>query len=142
MVEPITALQIIYGEQTAPPEGFNKKEQDLNMKAGGEYVYLCCSTDRAKGPPITAIQVAASFSKDDPDCIPPGYTKVEGDLNKGAGGKYVYLSYITGTDAKPVTEITFAVGDKHLIWPEKDFYRINQDFNEGAGGCYIYAAYK
>lgn len=143
-LEPVTALKIKYGECTDKLDGFCLGgDQDLNEGAGGEYVYLCYSTDPSKGPPITAIQVAASSSKDDCDCIPPGYTKVEGDLNKGAGGKYVYVSYVTGTKAKPVTEITFVTDDSKLIWPrDSDFYRINQDCNEGAGGRYIYMAYK
>ena len=54
-------------------------------------MYLCYSTTVGTDE-ITGLQVEAVRRKCNPYGIPPGYTKVEGDLNKGAGGKYIYTT--------------------------------------------------
>ena len=138
----ITNLKIIYGKRTSAPSGYTKIPTDLNSGAGGEYIYLAYTRDPSMGTPITAIQCAASSHHHDPACVPPGYTKVDGDLNRGAGGKYIYMSFIRDTSPTPVTEIDVLVGTERLIWPSKDFVRINQDCNQGAEGKYIYIVYK
>ena len=138
---PITGLKILYGKDAQAPPNYTVIPVDLNSEAGGEYIYLAYSTDKNEGLPITAIQVAASGKQDDPDCIPPGYTKVDGDLCKGSGPKYVYMSYVTRTSYESISDISILVGDNHLIWPTKEYVRVNQDLNESAGGKYIYVAY-
>jgi len=137
----ITGLTVIYGENVVPP-GYTKIPIDLNTGAGGEKVYLCYATvDTQPGPGIRAIQCAASGTEEDPKCIPPGFTKVPGDLNKGAGGLYVYLSYNTDFNMPYITELSVISGDKN-VWPKEDMYRIDQDANEGTGGPYVYICFK
>ena len=53
----------------------------------GEYVYVCYTT--GAGDPITFTQVFAGDSEDSE--IQNGYDKLPYDLNKGAGGNYIYL---------------------------------------------------
>ena len=138
----ITDLKVVYGKGATGEEKYTVIPTDLNSGAKGEYVYLAYSKDTSFGEPITAIQVAASGDENDPACIPPGYTKVQGDLSKGARGKYIYVSYVKGTTPNPVTDVEVIVGTKQWIWPKKDYIRINQDCNQGAGGNYVYIVYK
>ena len=140
-VGPITGLKVLYGRHAQAPPKYTVIPVDLNSGTGGDYIYLAYSRDKSEGLPITAIQVAASSTRDDPKCTPPGYKRVEGDLCKGMGLKYVYVSYITRTSYESVCDICILVGDHHLIWPKKEYVRVDQDCNEGAGGKYIYIAY-
>jgi hypothetical protein len=51
------------------------------------------------GTPITDLCIITGKSKDIQ--APVGYTKVEGDLNKGTGGNFVYLCYHRGPAPRP-----------------------------------------
>ncbi|MBM7408410.1 MAC/perforin domain-containing protein [Methanococcus maripaludis] len=71
---------------------------------------------------------------------PYGFKKVDMDLNKGAGGKYIYLCYKEGLDTTtPITDIKVLNG-KHAKAPQ-GYTKINVDLNHKAGGKYIYLAY-
>ena len=67
----------------------------------------------------------------------PGYTMINKDLNKDAGGNFIYLWYKTTTDPdKALRDIRFTYDDFNDI---PSFYTKNaHDLNEGAGGAYIY----
>ena len=55
---------------------------------------------------ITSLEVI-SGSDSEQQC-PPQYTRVNQDLNEGAGGKYIYLCYSTNyLFGKPITDIYF-----------------------------------
>ena len=138
----ITGLTVVYGEYASPPEGYVIIKKDLNRNAGGEFVYLCYSTSKNLGSPITAIQVAASDYQRDPSATPNDFTLISHDLNKGARGKYIYASYATGTSAGPITAVDVMYGEMRNVWPPKEWIRVNQDCNEGARGDFIYIIYK
>lgn len=71
---------------------------------------------------------------------PYGFKKIDVDLNKGAGGKYIYLCYKEGLDtAAPIKDIIVLDG-KNAQAPS-GYNKINIDLNHGAGGKYIYLAY-
>lgn len=75
--------------------------------------------------------------------VPQGFTKINVDLNSGAGGKYIYLCYQKGragsTDPLPITDLVL----RHDKGAQGDGWeKIPQDLNEGAGGDYIYLWYK
>ncbi|MBB6497796.1 MAC/perforin domain-containing protein [Methanococcus maripaludis] len=71
---------------------------------------------------------------------PYGFKKVDMDLNKGAGGKYIYLCYKEGLDTTtPITDIVVLHG-KNADAPN-GYTKINVDLNHKAGGKYIYFAY-
>ncbi|MPW24203.1 hypothetical protein GC105_00115 [Alkalibaculum sp. M08DMB] len=67
----------------------------------------------------------------------PGYTMIDKDLNKDAGGDYIYLWYNTTTDPdKALRDIRFTY-DSFKDIPQ--FYTKNDhDLNKGASGAYIY----
>jgi hypothetical protein len=71
---------------------------DCNDGAGGDYVYIKTSPGMqpsdpglpAQGPYIRQIMVASSSSS---SLSFDGWTKIDKDLNKKCGGKYIYLFY-------------------------------------------------
>ena len=67
---------------------------------------------------------------------PEGFVKVNKDLNKGAGGDYMYLCYKMGNGA-PVTGLVVTTSTSH---PNVDEHcvRVSTDLNRHAGGDYIY----
>ncbi|ELA9342615.1 hypothetical protein QTV34_001901 [Vibrio parahaemolyticus] len=79
---------------------------------------------------------------------PQGYTKIPNDLNKGAGGKYIYLCYhkhvpsSTDDSSNPdcISDITTVVGENASA--PADFEKIPIDLNKGASGKYIYLCYE
>ena len=101
---PITDIQAIYGDNPqvgdSPPLGlpvapsgqpYTKLGTDLNMGAGGKYIYACISRDASAGTPITGFEV---ISGDASNIQPrPPFRRDDLDLNLGAGGKYIYLCY-------------------------------------------------
>lgn len=95
---PITDIRTVYGDDrnvTIPqsPSGqpYQKIGVDLNLGAGGKYIYACTTTDPAAGAAITGLKVIAGNS---PNIQPEAPYQRDGlDLNLGAGGDYVYLCY-------------------------------------------------
>ena len=139
----ITGLCVVYGKNASPPSKYSIIRNDLNAGAKGEYVYLCYSTDACIGHPISAIQVLSGDNDDFP--IPPGYTKVDGDVNKGTGpdGKYIYVCYACAECSPLVTKVDVLIGESQYTYPaDNKWIRVNQDCNQGVGGRWVYIAYK
>ena len=73
---------------------------------------------------------------------PPRYTTIDKDLNKGAGGAYVYLCYSTDPNVgPPITNIKVVASDSSAIQVEEGYINTGKDLNKGAGGKYIYLCY-
>ncbi len=77
------------------------------------------------------------------------YYKIKRDLNKGAGGKYIYIYTALGKDSDtgpaPVTDVAIVHGYTSLGAKDSKpsgYNLIDTDLNEGAGGRYIYLCYK
>jgi len=70
---------------------------------------------------------------------PPGYTRIDIDLNQGAGGDFIYVCYKKGVGA-PVTGLAVTVNSGQ---PPTDsvYTRINVDLNRDAGGAFIWLWY-
>jgi hypothetical protein len=73
--------------------------------------------------------------------IPPplGYTKINVDLNRGAGGDFIYVCYKKGVGA-PITGLWVTLGGGQPP-SDRGFTRINVDLNRGAGGDFIWLWY-
>lgn len=70
----------------------------------------------------------------------PGWTLINVDLNRDAGGKYIYLCYRNGIDnQEAISAITFIVDNQAV---PSGYIKINQDLNQGAGGAFVYLCYK
>ncbi len=89
----LTDIRITYGN-TSLSSSYTKNPHDLNKGAGGEFIYLWTSNNASNGKPIKDLRVFFGENAD----MPTGYTVVTyndsgkaADLNKGAGGAYIYL---------------------------------------------------
>ena len=142
MTEYIVSLAVIYGKNASALPGYTKIDVDLSKGAGmrSEYTYLCYKKNTSDHEaPITGINVFAASSEDFP--IQSGYSKVPGDLNKGAGGKYIYVCYTKDESLPPICDVTVIYGANRDTYPDAQYVRIDQDCNEGSGGKYIYICY-
>ncbi|MGE4289710.1 MAG: hypothetical protein AB7E36_13585 [Salinivirgaceae bacterium] len=77
-------------------ERYGDKRADLNDGAGGDYIYLIYSKDLEDiygNSPTSAIKNIAIVSGNSSGITYSDWAKVPVDLNKGAGGKYIYLFY-------------------------------------------------
>ena len=79
-----------------------------------------------------------------------GWTAIDYDLNKGAGGSYVYLLYKTtksmGSSGEPITDFYIRTGKNppaSLTYNGRTYYSPDEncDLNHGAGGNFIYLYY-
>lgn len=129
-----------------PPLGYVKIPVDLNKGVGGAYIYLCYSRS-GDHPAITDFKVKMGGNSR-PD---PGYEFVlhtNGnplDLNKGAGGEYIYLTY-TRNPGTPVVDLLVQAWNHPASDPGPPiddrgipYERIDGELNKGSGGAYIYA---
>lgn len=105
--EPILDIVGVAGKYSniQPPDGYVKHPTDLNQGVHGDFIYLCSTTDpsgdRGLLLPIRDIgaecsdkeQKALFFKKKGrtPVCEPGGDEPL--DMNRGAGGAFVYLTY-------------------------------------------------
>jgi hypothetical protein len=85
---------------------------------------------------ITELRVITGSSNVQP---PAGFTRINVDLNRNAGGTYIYLCYKKGLGT-PITGL-FVTLDYWSPPTVPVFTRINVDLNQGAGGDYIYLWY-
>ncbi|XP_032398375.1 uncharacterized protein si:dkey-30j10.5 isoform X2 [Etheostoma spectabile] len=74
---------------------------------------------------------------DENQLISQGFKKINVDLNKGAGGNYIYLWYKNGSEQITRVQFSFnqAMAEGLSI---AGFTKIDKDLNAGAGGDYIY----
>lgn len=86
---------------------------------------------------ITDLQVSLNEGEENVLRV-QGFTKIDVDLNKGAGADDIYLWYKKGLGS-PVTRIQLTFIDKMIHGLNTSRYKkINKDLNAGAGGDYIY----
>ncbi len=79
---------------------------------------------------------------------PASYTKINVDLNKGSGGKYIYLCYTKDSSKSPLTGILAYAGVRFpnppigypwsVVANSNGYGDPGTDLNEGAGGDWIY----
>lgn len=72
---------------------------------------------------------------------PAGWTRMNQDLNEGAGGKFIYLAYQEASTGPFITDITFVVGDSADLPAPAGYTRLPQDLNQGASGKFIYLCF-
>ncbi|KAJ7532704.1 hypothetical protein O6H91_13G015200 [Diphasiastrum complanatum] len=148
----IVDLQIIVSDNywENPPYGYTKIGYDLNANAGGKYIFLCYKQQKisvagstADPEPVTDLYVA--YGDDSNPYVPPGYTKINKDLNTGSGGKYIYLCYTKdpskAESGLPIRGIRVIGGENQNIVAPYGFTKINVDLNMGAKGDWIFFCY-
>ena len=112
---------------------------DLNRGSGGDYIYPLRHFSNNKNEAIAGL----AFIQDDAVVL-DGYTKIDQDLNKRAGGTYNYLC-ITKVGRNKVTAIDFLASDEERTETTiNGYFRYEADLNTGASstGDYVYLLYK
>ena len=106
--KPLLDLVGVTGSQNVQaPAGYYKYPTDLNKGVGGAYIYLCSTCDptgRELLLPIRNVGVESYSDKRDPAFFTArGLTVVSEagssdslDMNRGAGGKFVYVTFTRG----------------------------------------------
>ena len=92
------------------------------------------------GEAVNGLQVKSTYSP--PNNPDQGWTKIDRDLNRDAGGAYINLFYKNGLeDQESISEITFIVNSQAV---PAGYIKIPNDLNEGCGGNtpFIYLCYK
>lgn len=99
-----------------------------------------CSQSVGKNEPILSLLVTSSVSST--VTCPKYYEKIDFDLNKNSGGKYIYACVIRGNATArygvPLSNLIATVGSTNSNICPTGFTRIMQDLNAGAGGDYVY----
>jgi hypothetical protein len=138
---PINDLIVLVDNSTLP-DGYIKDPIDLNQGAGGAYIYFAY---RIGDGPITDIRTIYGDGPNIPVPRTPSgqfYRLLDTDLNKGAGGKYIYACTTKDPSAgSPITALKVISGDTSDIQPPPPFQRDSLDLNLGSGGKYIYLCY-
>ncbi len=113
--------------------------QDFNEGAHGEFIFIFYQTGES-GQGLAAIR----FITGQNTSPPIGWTKVDVDINKGAGGEYIYLCYLRSPEATYINHFQSGFG-KSEGSAFSDFTPnavvLSQDLNKGAHGKYIYLGY-
>lgn len=131
----ISEVTVVFGnvyEIPAPP-GFTKINVDLNLGAGGDFIYACYK--RGVGTPVTGLAVTLGGGSP-----PAGYawTRINVDLNRDVGGDYIWLWYTKDPGCSTVKDLVVLVNSEAT--PE-DYTKISLDLNRNAGGALLYFAY-
>lgn len=137
------------------PAGYEKNGQDLNEGAGGNFIYLCIDRNNVSRntTPIRQLETVASVIPLNSGACSQGFTLVDNDLNKDAGGYYISFCYsrnVNGnswilSDVQFVTSNTSRdAGALCAVTLNTDYRAIGygEDLNRGAGGKYIYGCQK
>ena len=117
----------------------NMIDVDMNAGSGGKYIYPLPEYSDHKNDAISGLAFIQNSA-----VVPDGYTKIQQDLNEGAGGTYNYLCYTKNLENK-MTAIDFIASDKALSDTSiKGNFRFEADLNTGAKkvGKYVYLLYK
>jgi len=133
---PVTDVTVVAGptSYTLCPSGYTKMPQDFNAGAGGDYVYVCYTSDPAFGTPLAALAAVSGSSSDTP--CPSGYEKIPIDMNSNTNThtEYIFLcktrqGYIPGAQ-----EILHLVSSDQSSCPSGYIAVSDQNLNEGSGG--------
>lgn len=92
--------------------------------------------------PVTDIAILDSGST--PYIYPPaGYYRVPVDLNQGVGGDYIFLAYLIGNAAQPITGLYVSSQGGPGAQPPAGYVTASPetDLNKGVGGRYLYLCY-
>jgi len=137
-----------YSGPNPTADGYVLLPQDLNEGAGGDYIYILVKYGLDTDPNrITGVHIR---NTDNGDPWIPGYIQPVGfcDLNRSAGGDYIYLYFSRG-GSQVIRSIATKNNDGKYFYSKPGTFSYKDDegrtyawdyhdLNEGAGGDYIY----
>jgi hypothetical protein len=117
---------------------------DLNMSAGGSYMYLCVKKQKysSLGSDDKIIN-KVGFVYNSKDCGNLNMVS-DKDLNESAGGDYIYMCAgedSTQTDRSPIDDLYLYIKNVTPAAPSDYTCLTDQDLNKGAGGKDIFLCY-
>ena len=140
---PVTNFSVRAWDVNFPPQDTETtiwSLQDLNAHHGGKYVYIGMHHEPGQ-PPVTSIDFL--IQSDEGPHTPDDWKSSDVDLNSGAGGMYIYLTWKTGEPRKePIIGVMFVESwnGSPPVYPGWDV--IPKDLCAGASGSFIYAYYQ
>ncbi len=139
VIEDIIVIDGGKNKNIAVPSGYEKIDVDLNMGAGGHFIFFCIKRGTDKSNAIVDLQVVAGGNGN--VAAPAGFEKVNVDLNAKAGGKYIFLCKKRGASGA-ISDVKVIYDSKKITAPEAGWKMSPQDLNEGAGGKYMYLCWR
>lgn len=105
-------------------------------------IAIACSVqpvhaDHNPDQPITDLKIVAGGKDVKP---PKGYDRLRWDLNRGAGGPYIYLCVKRG-DGKPLTGLKVIESKSEIPETPSGWTRVNVNCNQGTEGHKVYVYY-
>ena len=151
---------ILEGENAANPytdrttnRVYYRLNYDLNRNAGGAYIYIYYLPGMENDTIVPLAEVASIDTSDGESLaqLPEGFVYINHDLNRGAGGDYIYLAFrrrdtitdqlVTGLRVNSAYSLGTSVSNQWNVVTEGYYSSSPQDLAEGAGGDYIYLYY-
>ncbi|KAK9963853.1 hypothetical protein ABG768_007014 [Culter alburnus] len=123
--------------------GYEVVNRDLNAGVAGDYIFLWYFYGSTEYDiPIVDLTVSKD-ANEEPVLLKDGWEKLGCDLNRNAGGNFIYL-WVKREKTSYIQEIAATVdfsSDKHMF--ELGFTRVCEDTNRGAGGQnYVFLWYR
>lgn len=136
------------------PAGYTLVDVDLNKDAGGDFIFLCYKLDDDINKAYTDFFMeytnkartagSATLSHNSNNVK---FTRIPTDLNKGAGGDFIYLFTTKAQTLPPIKAINVTFDSSNAVSPDwNNVYWLNSkspaDVNKGASGEYVYIKFK
>jgi len=156
----ILDLLIVEGRNAANPYKVNNRDYhrlgyDLNAGCGSNtpyiYIYYLPGMENDTITPIAEVCTINTSNGETLEDLPAGFQMIHHDLNRGAGGDFIYLTYRRRTDHSDHLVSGLRVNSAYSLGTSdaSTWYAVTrgydspnpQDLNEGAGGHYIYLYY-
>ena len=133
------------------PKGSNYCLTKISHLSERRNLILNMTLEKKKRFYVTAFCVhSAGSEKEAKAKTESGYTLIDVDLNKNAGGDWIYLSYMVDNIHTPITNLLIYESSRAQTWTKKEithkgikavYERINVDLNRKAKGKYLYICY-
>lgn len=144
-MRPVTRIQFSFSSEMKAGlvnAGYELVNKDLNAGVGGDHIFLWYFYGNTEFDiPIVNIEVSKD-AKEEPALLQDGWERLGCDLNRGAGGNYIYL-WVKREKPSYISEITATAdfnSDKQKF--DLGFTRVDENTNRGAGGNSIYLWYR
>ncbi|ROL27956.1 hypothetical protein DPX16_11086, partial [Anabarilius grahami] len=144
-LRPVTRIQFSFLREMKDglvDAGYELVNKDLNAGVGGDHIFLWYFYGNTEFDlPIVNIEVSKD-AKEEPALLKDGWERLGCDLNRGAGGNYIYL-WVKREKPSYICEITATTdfkSDKQKF--DLGFTRVDENTNRGAGGNSIYLWYR
>lgn len=128
----------------SPPEGYVKLFPNVNVGTSGNvFPFICVKTTLDVDDSLFVTDVVVVGGSDRQVPCPPGYERIDSDLNADAGGEFIYLCKKMERGKPPLEDLVvkaYATAGEYEIdnFNQVGYTRIDYDLNKGAKGSFIF----